>query len=381
MFLFLGSEDHQLDSTHFGWGALERSQVRFCIYLNLSYWATWNYAICNPSWHGIMILKARTFRNKKLSFPCFPQNMMTKSFKAQSWWCFGCFFLLRYFFGKVKDLWWVFFIFFGVEKIEFFWKLHSDTPESPWFSWRYERSQPVSTSFSHCTGWERACFFGWTLVGGTGHRRTSARCFGAAPGYHLGSVILSAFLKTLFRGRVFWVCGCLFVFCRGTRAQEKGGKSGKLSGSLFSRSDTYSKLIRFLKCFHWNSPFIQEFMTKNQQTFAPVRRPKFPPKGKDHHLNQPIDFQGATLPVSFSWGVRNHHHHRQWVRKLNSRISVHRSAQNHRLHLLLGGLLSLGDLKAISVKGQFFEVAIFGGRILRWKFMEANLCSKRPYFI
>ena len=211
---FFDFEDHKLDPAHFGWSPW--TEPGTIPYLSesilLSYLKLCNLQSIKMTWYND--IESEDFPKQKTKFSMFSTKYDDKKlFKVQSWWCFGCFFLLRCFFSEKWRIYDEFFfhIFLVLKKLSNF-ENCTVTPQNLPDS---VEDMKDPNRFQLRLGWERACFFGWTLVGGTGHLCTSARCFGAAPGYHLGSVILSAFLKTLFRGRVFWVSGCLLSFVAG----------------------------------------------------------------------------------------------------------------------------------------------------------------------
>lgn len=185
MFLFLALKTTVVDSTRF-WGYPFESIL-------LSYL---KHAICHPKWQ-VYDTESKEFLNQKsYVFSVFLTKKKSPSDVSS---------VEMFFFGKSWRMY-----FFHVAHIELLKISWRGTLESPGrFSWKYQRSKTCGKPrwTPSVSGWEPGCCFFWWTAGGEHRANALHQRFGeTSPGYHLGSVILSAFLKTLFRGLAFvWV--------------------------------------------------------------------------------------------------------------------------------------------------------------------------------
>lgn len=145
---------------------------------------------------GVWYWKQGISESKKLRFQCFSHKKKSPSDVSS---------VEMFFFGKSWRMY-----FFHVAHIELLKISWRGTLESPGrFSWKYQRSKTCGKPrwTPSVSGWEPGCCFFWWTAGGEHRANALHQRFGeTSPGYHLGSVILSAFLKTLFRGLAFvWV--------------------------------------------------------------------------------------------------------------------------------------------------------------------------------
>ena len=188
MFLFLALKTTVVDSTCF-WGY----PFEFIL---LSYL---KHAICHPKWQ-VYDTESKEFPNQKsYVFSVFLTKKKSPSDVSS---------VEMFFFGKSWRMY-----FFHVAHIELLKISWRGTLESPGrFSWKYQRSKTCGKPrwTPSVSGWEPGCCFFWWTAGGEHRANALHQRFGeTSPGYHLGSVILSAFLKTLFRGLFFfWVFCC-----------------------------------------------------------------------------------------------------------------------------------------------------------------------------
>ena len=187
MFLFLALKTTVVDSTRFWEYPFES--------ILLSYL---KHAICHPKWQ-VYDTESKEFPNQKsYLFSVF----LTKKV---SFWCFFCW---DVFFGKSWRMY-----FFMLHTLSF-WKFHDVAPQNlPGDSVENIKDPRLLANLAGrqvYPGENRVVLFFWWTAGGE-HRANARhqRFSETSPGYHLGSVILSAFLKTLFRGLFFfWVFCC-----------------------------------------------------------------------------------------------------------------------------------------------------------------------------